>query len=302
MMDPMNRRSFLKTSLCAGASLSLAGRLFGAEAVKSSSPTAKKLGWTLCCQLYTFRSMSFYEALEKIAALGFECVEPAFFLSLSKEKPDQKTNEQLPAEARKELKKRLSDLGIKMTNFYGDLKNDKDDCRKKFDFAKEMGVETFVAEPPPEAFEMIDGLCEEYKINLALHNHPKAANYQYWDPDNALKLFKGRSKRVGSCSDTGHWVRSGLDPVACLKKMEGRIITVHLKDVIESGKPEARDVPLGKGKANYGQVLRELFRQRFRGIMTIEYEHESPQLVDDVRECVAFVEETAKVLARGRAG
>ena len=125
-MDTMNRRNFLKTSLCAGASLSLAGRLIGAEPVKSSSPTARKLGWTLCCQLYTFRSMSFYEALEKIAALGFECVEPAFFLSLSKEKPDLKTNEQLPAEARKELKKRLEDFGIKMTNFYGDLKNDKD--------------------------------------------------------------------------------------------------------------------------------------------------------------------------------
>jgi len=30
--------------------------------------------------------------------------------------------------------------------------------------------------------------------------------------------------------------------------------------------------------------------------MSIEYEHESPQLVDDVAECVAFVEKTAAQL------
>ena len=32
-----------------------------------------------------------------------------------------------------------------------------------------------------------------------------------------LDLCKGRGKRIGACCDTGHWVRSGLDPVACLK-------------------------------------------------------------------------------------
>ena len=34
-----------------------------------------------------------------------------------------------------------------------------------------------------------------------------------------------------------------------------------------------------------------------RGVMTIEYEHDSPQLMQDVAECVAFVEKTAKALA-----
>jgi sugar phosphate isomerase/epimerase len=88
-------------------------------------------------------------------------------------------------------------------------------------------------------------------------------------------------------------VRSGLDPIECLKKAKERIITLHLKDVIESGKPEARDVPLGMGKANYTAVLEELYAWKFRGVMTIEYEHLSDQLVQDVAQCVKFVEDFA---------
>jgi len=108
-----------------------------------------------------------------------------------------------------------------------------------------------------------------------------------------LKAIGNRGKRIGACVDTGHWVRSGLKCVECVKKMEGRIITLHLKDVGEWGKPEARDVPLGTGLADYAAVLKELHRQGFRGVMGIEYEHDSPQLQEDVAACIAFVEKTA---------
>ena len=78
--------------------------------------------------------------------------------------------------------------------------------------------------------------------------------------------------------------------------MKGRIITMHLKDVVEVGNPKARDVPLGKGKANYTAVLTELHRQGFRGVLGIEYEHDSPKLMADVAECLTFVETTAAKL------
>jgi sugar phosphate isomerase/epimerase len=107
-----------------------------------------------------------------------------------------------------------------------------------------------------------------------------------------LEVCEGRSKMVGGCCDTGHWVRSGLNPVECLEKMEGRLITLHLKDVAEWGKPEARDVPLGEGKADYGAVLAELRRQEFEGVLSIEYEHQSEKLEEEVAACVAFVEKT----------
>ena len=295
----LDRRDFLRTTGAIGLGLAvshLTPAWAAAEPVKISTPTAEKLGWRLACQLYTFRSITFYEALDKIAAAGIRGVEPAFFLPLSKAQPQLKTGEALPAAARQELLAELAKRGMKMYNFYGNLGANQDENRKIFEFAKEMQVENLVAEPPPAAYDGIEKLCDEFKINLAVHNHPKSPQSQYWHPDHLLKVCQGRGPRIGGCCDTGHWVRSGLDPVECLQKMAGRILSLHLKDVIEWGKPEARDVPLGTGKANYAAVLKEIRRQKFQGVMTIEYEHESPQLVQDVAQCAAFVEQFAKSL------
>ena len=297
MPDRFSRRQFLVRTGGWGTAAALAMAV-GAEAedkqkIKLSTPRAEKIGWRLACQLYTFRDRSFYEALDAIAALGIRNVEPCFFLPLSKEKPDLKTNESLSPDLRRELKSRLDDRGMKMVNYYAPIDSDTGTFRKIFDFAKEMGVETLVAEPPPEVFDAIDKLCKEYKINLAVHNHPESPDSKYWSPESVLKVCEGRSKRIGACPDTGHWVRSGLDPVECLKKLKGRVVTLHLKDAAESGKRDARDVPLGTGKANYTAVLKELRAQKFHGVMTIEYEHLSAQLVEDVAKCVKFVEDFA---------
>ncbi len=279
----------------AGSILAGAAEAMSAEAPKAklSTPQAERMGWRLSCGLYTFRDRSFYEALDVIAGLGIRCVEPAFFLPLSKEQPELKTSESLAPGQRREMKKRLGDRGMRMASYYAPLDADVNVFRKVFDFAKEMGVETLVAEPPAEVFEALDRLCQEYQMSLAIHNHSEAAGSKYWRPENVLKVCEGRSKFIGACPDTGHYVRTGLDPVECLRKLDGRIITVHLKDVAELGNPESRDVPLGEGKANYTQVLQTLRALKFRGIATIEYEHLSPRLVQDVAQCVRFVEDFA---------
>jgi sugar phosphate isomerase/epimerase len=299
--NQLSRRGFLVAAGGWGAGAALAmtaqGNAAETQKVKLSTPNAEKLGWRLSCGLYTFRDRSFYEAIDVIAGLGIVNVEPAFFLPLSKEQPDLKTGESLSADQRREMKTRLDDRGLKMASYYAPLEADTSAFRKVFDFSKEMGVETLVAEPPAEVFEALDKLCQEYKINLAIHNHAEAAGSKYWKPENVLKVAEGRSKAVGACPDTGHYVRTGLDPSECLKKLEGRIISVHLKDVAEKGKVEARDVPLGQGKANYTQVLQTLAALKFKGLATIEYEHLSPQLVDDVAQCVKFVEDFASAKA-----
>jgi sugar phosphate isomerase/epimerase len=299
MSDKLNRRDFIAETAILGT-IGL-GRIAAAAPAQAgrkqraglSSPQAQKIGWRIACQLYTFRDRSFYEALDVISSLGIRYAEPCYFLSLDKSRPDLKTSESLSQDVRRELKKRLDDHGVKMINYYAPIEGNTENFRKIFDFGKEMGVQTLVAEPPAEVFDKLEELCDEYKINLAIHNHPKSPESKYWDPANVLKVCEGRGKRIGSCSDTGHWVRSGLDPIECLKKAKERIIAMHLKDVIESGKPEARDVPLGMGKANYTAVLEELYAWKFRGVMTIEYEHLSDQLVQDVAQCVKFVEDFA---------
>jgi len=288
-----SRRNALKGLVAAGTGLLgttvlRQTRLFGQQ-TSVGPQTLDKLGWKLACQLYTFRRFPFYEAIEKIAALGIKAVEPCFFLALDKDQPGLVTSEALSPEKRREMKASLDQLGMTMPNFYANIGSDAEQAKKVFTFAKEMGCQTIVAEPPPEALPMLDDLLAEFGLRLAIHNHPKSPESRYWHPKNVLDAVRGRSERIGACCDTGHWVRSGLDPVECLKMMEGRVITFHLKDVAEFGVVDARDVPLGTGAAKYDLVLRELSRQKFRGVLPIEYEHDSPDLEKDVATCRDFV-------------
>jgi sugar phosphate isomerase/epimerase len=301
MHAKFERREFLKvgSAMAAASAQGVSARASAATAKKvtCSSPSAAKIGWRVGIAQYTFRRYSLFEMLDLLVQLGVECIETGFFLPLDKARPDLQTNQNLSPAVRKELKQRLADRGLSMSGFYADLGADRDQARRIFEFTNEMGAGTIIAEPPAEAFDMIEKLCDEYAIDVAIHNHPESPQSKYWRPENVLAVCKGRGKRIGACCDTGHWVRSGLDPVECLRKLEGRILGFHLKDAAEKGNRQSRDVPLGEGQANYAAVLRELKRQGYRGVTAIEYEHDSPELMADVAKCVAFVEKTARELA-----
>ncbi len=300
MATKIVRRDVLKcgAALATGAVFARFGCGVAAAAgkVKSSSPAAAKMGWRIGVQQYTFRRFSFFEMLDMMVKLGIEHAEGAFFLPLDKARPALKTNHELSSAERVELKQRMADRGVSMSSYYADLGEDREQLRKVFEFCSELGAGTVVAEPAAAAIDLIERHCDEYRINLAIHNHPKSPQSQYWHPEKVLAACRGRGKRIGACCDTGHWVRSGLEAVECLKQLEGRVLALHLKDVAEVGKPECRDMPLGKGVSNYAAVLRELQRQAFRGVAVIEYEHDSDALLDEVGQCVAFVEKTAREL------
>lgn len=250
-------------------------------------------GWRLGIQAWTFNRFTLYEAIDKTASLGLDWIEAyPHGQRLSKEKPDIIFGHNMPAKMKQEVKQKLKDAGVKLVN-YGvvGLPNDETKCRKVFEFAKEMGIETLVSEPPAEAFDMLDKLCQEYKIKVAIHNHPKPSGY--WNPDTVLGVCEGRSKWIGACADTGHWMRSGLNPLEVLKKLEGRIISLHLKDINEFGNPKAHDVIWGTGVGEVEAILAELDRQNFKGVFSIEYEHNWEKSLPEIRKSVAYFNKVA---------
>jgi sugar phosphate isomerase/epimerase len=109
-----------------------------------------------------------------------------------------------------------------------------------------------------------------------------------WDPNYVLSVVKGRDGRIGSCADTGHWVRSGLRPLDCLRILKGRIISSHLKDLNEIG-PGAHDVPYGTGVSDIPALLTELRAQHFAGNLSVEYETHWENSTPDVGQCIGFV-------------
>ena len=101
---------------------------------------------------------------------------------------------------------------------------------------------------------------------------------------------------LGGCSDAGQWARSGLDPVESLRKMKGRIVSFHLKDIAKRNEPSSRNTVFGEGEGEFAKVLAELKRLGYRGITAIDFEHDTPALQEDMARNVAFVEAQAKRL------
>ncbi len=267
-------------------------------AAPEGAPAAEALGWHLGCQAYSFNHFTFYEAIDKVASLGLHYVEAYPGQRLSTEQPDIRFDHNLPSELQEEILKKLEASDVKLVN-YGvvGLSNNEADCRKVFDFAKEMGIETIVSEPPEDAFDLIDRLAQEYEINVAIHNHPEPSHY--WNPDTVLKVCQGRSKRIGACADTGHWMRSNIKPVDAIKKLEGRIISFHFKDLNQYGKSkETHDVPWGTGEADVKAILTEVKRQGLEAVFSVEYEYHWDDSVPEIAQGVAYFDGVARELTR----
>ena len=243
-------------------------------------------GWRLGCQTYTFRHFTLYETIEKNASLGLKCIEAYPGQMLSPDYPDPKFNHFLPDEQLAALRAKLDASGVSLVNYGVVALPDAEERRHVFEFVKKMGVETIVAEPPLDAMDIVEDLCRAHDIKLAIHNHPEPS--VYWNPDTVLEACEARSAVIGACADTGHWVRSGINPLEALKKLEGRIISLHIKDVDRYG-ADAVDVPWGTGVGNVKALLAEVHRQGIHPVFSIEYEGQTEDdPLPEVSQCVAY--------------
>jgi len=263
-----------------------------AAAGKRDDSAAEKLGFKLSLQCWTLRRLTLFEAIDKAAGLGIKYLEMY---------PDQRLKpgsnvtitSNMSEEVCNEIKKKLADAGgLKVVAFGVDaVPTDENGARKTFEWAKKMGIEVLVTETVPN--EVHDKLCTEYNIKMALHNHPES-----WPPDKVLAACKDRCKLIGGCPDTGHWMRANHAPIDTLKKMEGRIMHLHFKDLDQSGS-KGNDVPWGTGTGDAKGMMQELKRQGYQGYFSIEYERGNlADLAKSLPLCVEFFDKTAAELAK----
>jgi sugar phosphate isomerase/epimerase len=274
----------------------------GADQADRAEPrddrAAEQLGWRLGMQCWTLRDKTFFQALEICQDLGLKYVEAYPGQRVCADWGGARFRPGLSDEQKAAIKARLAETGITLVN-YGvtGLGKNKDEARKVFDFAREMGIETICSEPPQAMMPVIDELCREYGINVAIHNHPKPS--RYWDPQTVLAAVRGTSTRIGACADTGHWMRSGVKPMEALEMLNGRIVSFHLKDLNKFGtKQGAHDVPWGTGELGMKDFLEAVHDQGIRAVFSIEYEHNWGKSVPEIRRCVAaFDKYAAEILA-----
>ncbi|TZF81106.1 sugar phosphate isomerase/epimerase [Pedobacter sp. BS3] len=241
------------------------------------------LGWQLGAQAYTFNRFTFTQALDKIDSCNLKNVE-AYPQQLIGGGINEKMDYHMSESSRQYVLQQLQAKKIRLVS-YGVIKTqDSSEWEKIFAFAKSLGAENITCEPEAKDIPLVSQLCDKYQINAAIHNHPRPSHY--WNPDTVLKAIAGQSKRLGACADIGHWVRSGLDPIVCLQKLQGHIIQLHFKDLSEKGNINAHDVHWGTGISNIPGVIAELKRQRFKGVISAEYEYNWENNVPDVQASV----------------
>jgi len=240
---------------------------------------------------WTYRKYTFFETVDKLKALGIAYLQAYPGQPLGNGDPKAVFDESMPEAAMKAAQAKLREAGVSVVA-YGvvDIGTTEAGMRKVFDFARKMGIRTVVCEPRDEAFPTLEKLLNEYDLRAAIHNHPQPAKYAF--PTTTLDRLKGRDHRIGVCADTGHWMREGLNPVECLRLLQGRILDVHLKDRTGYGKgSSAKDVAWGSGQAGMRDILAELTLQDFDGCLTMEYENEEEVLTPEpaIRKSVEFV-------------
>jgi len=248
-------------------------------AAAETSTSGSVDNFTLGVQMWTFRMFSLSDALNKVDSARIKNIEAYFGQPLG---GDMEGNfgSDMSADSRAKLKQLLQSKNISITAMGVISPADKEAWIKAFDLAKEFGLKYITTEPNKSHWDLIDSLSGAYGIKAAIHEHGRPN--PYWHPDSVLAAIKGHSN-IGACADIGHWARSGLDPVDCLKKLDGHIIGVHLKDIVKFDDTKAEDTVVSKGVIDFPAVFTELKRQNFNGMISIEHEsnwyHNLPDVI-----------------------
>jgi sugar phosphate isomerase/epimerase len=261
----------------------------GVDSTSAKTPdtTDVTANWKIGVQMWTFRMFSFVESLDKVDSAGVKYIEAFWGQPLGGGMKDS-FGIRMSDDSKAKLKQLLQTKGISIVAMGVIVPGTREEWKKAFDLAKEFGLSYITAEPHKNQWDMVDSMAGSYGIKVAIHDHPKPN--VYWSPDSVLAAVNGHPN-IGSCADVGHWARNGLNPVDCMKKLEGHIFGVHLKDIKKFNDTTAEDTVVSKGVIDFPPIFQELKRQHFSGMLSIEHESNWYHSVPDVIATVQFYNE-----------
>jgi sugar phosphate isomerase/epimerase len=269
------------------------------EARQAARAAQKKLDWQIAVAAYTFRKFTFFETVDKVAELGLDRIEGFNFQKISKEIPDAlnpltMSDEQFEKVLRKLRESRVALIAL----YYGKFPADEAACRTIFEKSRRLGVKYFVSEPDPSLLPMLDKLGQEYGMIVGLHGHDKKSSPNTWHPELVAKQCQALSPAIGAFSDTGHWIRSELDPAEGVAILKDRIVGFEIHD-LDAFNSSGRGVPLGTGVGKLPKMLETLAKVK-KGpvLLSIECHSNPDHPFDGVKKSVEFLDAQAIRLAK----
>lgn len=253
----------------------------------------RQAGWFVGAQAYTFKEFTAFEAIAKTKEAGGNVIE--FFPGQTmKPGSDIIVSHDMNDEQIKELLAECKRQGVHAVNYGVVGAGNADEVNKIMDFAKKMGLYAVCTEST-EQVAAWEEAAKRTDVKVAFHEHGGSMSnptYKVWNPLYILGVVESRDHRLGACADLGHWCTSNLIPVECLRILNGRVISVHLKDKEKNG--DAAVVVAGKGVVDVAACLEELKIQKFDGHISVEHENDWNDSVPQVKANIDFVKSHPK--------
>ncbi len=246
------------------------GTLASAFAAAGTATAAGKLN--LGIGTYTYHSLSIDDMIVQLKRLEIREIEMSRgeFMLFSKPAPEKFQS----------VKTKLDAAGIQCVSYYTATIKTDTDLDNAVRFAHLLGSRNITGDATGDILNRIDERLTKEGLTFGIHNHYFKQKFAYESPEDVLKALAGLSKTMGSSLDIGHIASCGYDTVDAVRKLAPHLRIVHLKDVEASG--GEINVLLGKGIARIPEVMAELRKVAYTGLVAIEYEHEGP-VAEDVR-------------------
>lgn len=236
---------------------------------------------------YSFRKLSVDDTIKAMQRLGLQYISiKDFHLSL-KSSPEE----------RKTVISKFKDAGITPLSCGNiTMKNEEEDIRNAFEYAKDCGIPTIVCSPDPASMPILDKMVKEYDIKIAIHNHGPE-DKKFPSPYDVWKAVQDYDKRIGLCIDVGHTARAKVNPAESILKCKDRLYDLHFKD-INTTAPEGETIAAGRGVLDLKSVVQSLLRIKYDYLFSIEYESSPDDPVPEIAETLGY----AKGLIQGLSG
>lgn len=277
-MTMISRRHFVQAGAVAAAASVLPGAGFAATQLTEAggAPSPIKLGMAS----YTFRNFTRAQLIGYMKQLNLTGLN-------AKDAKDH-----LPMAADEEAKA-LADYaaaGISLhavgTVYFP--KDEDDDIRAKFEYAKRAGVKVIVAgDPALTTLPRLEKFVREYDIRIGIHNHGPEDKI-FPSPLDVLKAVNGMDPRIGCCIDVGHCARAGTDVVEAIHAAGPRLYNMHMKDLASFTDKESQ-VAVGQGKMPIRGIFEALAKIKYPGWVDLEYEINGDAPMPGITESFAYM-------------
>jgi sugar phosphate isomerase/epimerase len=265
----ITRRAFAKT--------------LAASAALAALPIRAQSGLNIGVGAYSYHNLSIDDMIVQLQALRIAQIEMSRGEFMLFSKPEESLF--------RSTKQKLDRAGIQCVSYYTATIKDRQDLDHAVRFAKAIGARNITGDATGTILGEIDQRCTKEGLTFGIHNHYfPGEKFPYESPEDVLQALATLSPTVGSTADVGQFASCGYDPVEAIRKLGPRLMLVHLKD-IQARKGEV-NVLLGTGIAKVPEVMAELRRQKFGGLVAVEYEKEGP-VEEDMRQEVEFARKLA---------